>query len=89
MIARLGIFETSKFDNLNFILEPNYTIFKFKTNFVFEIFEEEDGSGEVCEDMDLERSKVQRIADELLVTEKSYVKKLHLLDQVCCSTLKN
>lgn len=44
--------------------------------------QEEDVSGEVCDDMDIEYSKVQRIADELLATEKSYVKKLHLLDQV-------
>jgi len=33
---------------------------------------------------DVEMSTVQRIANELLCTERNYVKKLYLIDQVYC-----
>jgi len=37
---------------------------------------------ETVDDMDKATSRVQRIAAELLETERKYVQKLHLIDQV-------
>jgi len=40
-------------------------------------------NGQINEELkDVEKSTVQRIADELLFTERTYVKKLYLIDQV-------
>jgi len=40
-------------------------------------------SGEIAEELkEVEMTTVQRIANELLCTERTYVKKLYLIDQV-------
>jgi len=40
-------------------------------------------SGQITEELkDVEMTTVQRIANELLCTERTYVKKLYLIDQV-------
>jgi len=40
-------------------------------------------SGQITEELkDVEMTTVQRIANELLSTERTYVKKLYLIDQV-------
>lgn len=44
--------------------------------------EDDDGSTSGDDSSVVEMTKTQRIANELLTTERSYVKKLHLLDQV-------
>ena len=46
-------------------------------------------TGQINEELkDVDMSTVQRIANELLCTERTYVKKLHLIDQVTCLPYK-